>query len=86
MEHAVAANNTSANSSIRFQFSGPFIPLPADTIISASANETLPLETSCPFIVMLPSFTDSTFSIWQFSEFSIISNALGAKVIIAISL
>ena len=42
LEHAVAAPNVSARSSIKFQFSGPFIPLPAETTISASAIEICP--------------------------------------------
>mmetsp|Transcript_3334 Transcript_3334/g.7844 ORF Transcript_3334/g.7844 Transcript_3334/m.7844 type:complete len:245 (-) Transcript_3334:916-1650(-) len=51
LEHAVAAPNTSANSSIIPQFSGPFIPLPADTTTSASAIVTFPdtLSTDATF-------------------------------------
>src|SRR5690606_35110502 len=41
LEHAVAAPNTSANSSIIAQFSGPLSPLPADTTISASGRVIL---------------------------------------------
>src|SRR5690606_6604832 len=41
LEHAVAAPKTSANSSIIFQFSGPFNPRPADTTIFASGNGIL---------------------------------------------
>ena len=41
-EQAVAAPKTPANSSIIPQFSGPFIPRPADTTISASAIAIFP--------------------------------------------
>ena len=41
-EQAVAAPKVLARSSIKFQFSGPFIPLPAETTISASAMDIFP--------------------------------------------
>ena len=40
--HAVVAPNSVASSSMMDQFSGPFIPLPADTTNSASGNGTIP--------------------------------------------
>ena len=46
LEHAVAAPRTEANSSIIPQFSGPFIPRPPETTISASAIVTFPVDFS----------------------------------------
>ena len=69
LEHAVAALSVFAKSSIIFQFSGPFIPLPAETTISASSILTEPLESS----------TDSKTipdSMKSFSMFSIIGSDL----------
>ena len=55
LEQAVAAPNTSAKSSIRFQFSGPFNPRPPETTISASAIVTSPfnLSTSVTFKLLV---------------------------------
>ena len=39
LEQAVAAPSVFAKSSTKFQFSGPFKPLPPETTISASAIE-----------------------------------------------
>src|SRR5690554_1463918 len=46
LEHAVVAPNTSANSSINPQFSGPFNPRPPETTTSASAMVTFPVTFS----------------------------------------
>ena len=52
LEQAVAAPRTDANSSNIPQFSGPFIPRPPETTMSASAIVTFPVVFS----------TDSTFT------------------------
>ncbi len=59
-EHAVAAPRTEAKSSIMPQFSGPFIPRPAETTISASAMVTFPdtFSTLCTLIPKSASFKD----------------------------
>ena len=46
LEQAVAAPKTVARASIKYQFSGPFRPLPPDTTISASAMVTLSVTLS----------------------------------------
>ena len=45
-EHAVPAFKSSAKFSIISQFSGPFSPLPAEIITSASAKLILPVALS----------------------------------------
>jgi hypothetical protein len=77
----VAAPRQSASSSIIFQFSGPFNPLPADTTTSASDNEILPLFTSLPVIEMLEFNSSSFTSILEETTFSTTLNALGEIVI-----
>ena len=54
-EHAVAAPNVFAKSSIIFQFSGPLRPLPAETTISASAIEISPEPCSTESVVNVES-------------------------------
>ena len=44
LEAPTAAPSESANSSIRLKCSAPFIPLPPETIISASATSSLPSD------------------------------------------
>ena len=50
LEQAVAPK-TSAKSSIRFQFSGPFNPRPPETTISASAIVTSPFNLSTQLLL-----------------------------------
>src|SRR5687768_17186984 len=54
-EQAVAAPKESASSSKIFQFSGPFKPLPPETTISASGNDTLFVVLTISFTVVLKS-------------------------------
>ena len=76
-EQAVAAPSVPAKSSIKFQFSGPFIPLPAETTISASAIEICP-DTFSDELTVKPDTWISIFksSISVSTEFSIKPNEL----------
>ena len=85
-EHAVAAPRTSASSSTKCQFSGPFNPLPAETTTSASAIVTFPL---C-FSIFDTVIVDDISSIWKSSIFpcplfSIKPNELAEILMIFIS-
>src|SRR5690606_20024059 len=56
-EQAVAAPSTLANSSIIPQFSGPFIPRPAETTISASGREILSVARTISLTITLKSWS-----------------------------
>src|SRR5690606_36412875 len=61
-EQAVAAPSTSARSSIRCQFSGPFNPRPPETTISASAIAIFPVVLSTELTLISKSFSSSVGS------------------------
>src|SRR5690606_6976461 len=85
-EQAVAAPNESASSSIIPQFSGPFIPRPADTTNSASVNVILPAAlVLLTIVVPVPVGLTLIFSSAQVTLFSFKLVLLGVIAITFLS-